>query len=139
MPKTSYRTSDARRARSAVARALRSGLLSRQPCEVCGASASHAHHDDYAKPLDVRWFCAEHHKGWHREQLRIDPDRVRRARVEAGFTQTEFAALIGCSSRSIQMWEAVDGTIRPHGRHARRLSEATGKPLSWFFDEEKVA
>jgi hypothetical protein len=44
--------------------ALKNGLLVKQPCEVCGAPA-HAHHDDYSKPLDVRWLCRTHHMGLH--------------------------------------------------------------------------
>lgn len=53
------------RARREVARAKRRGILKQQPCEKCGATKTHAHHDDYAKPLDVRWLCALHHKEWH--------------------------------------------------------------------------
>lgn len=47
--------------------AVRDGHISRKPCEVCGSEFSHAHHDDYFKPLLVRWLCAAHHKQWHEE------------------------------------------------------------------------
>lgn len=50
---------------SAVARAIRTGKLARQPCDVCGRKDSHAHHDDYSKPLDVRWLCPPHHREVH--------------------------------------------------------------------------
>lgn len=45
-----------------VSSAIRSGKLISRPCEVCGGTKSQAHHDDYSKPLDVRWLCAVHHK-----------------------------------------------------------------------------
>lgn len=49
-------------AHTAVRSALRSGKLVRQPCEKCGSTHRvHAHHDDYSKPLEVRWLCPEHH------------------------------------------------------------------------------
>lgn len=47
--------------------AIRSGFLKRMPCEICGEKKSHAHHDDYDKPLDVRWLCSMHHQEWHAE------------------------------------------------------------------------
>ena len=50
------------RARTKVGNAIRDGRLIRKPCEVCGQKA-HAHHEDYSKPLDVRWFCPLHHHG----------------------------------------------------------------------------
>jgi hypothetical protein len=40
------------------------GILKEQPCEVCGAKAE-KHHDDYLKPLEVRWLCREHHLEHH--------------------------------------------------------------------------
>lgn len=53
-------------AHNAVTHALRDGRLTRKPCEVCGAEPAHAHHDDYSKPLDVRWLCITHHAEHHR-------------------------------------------------------------------------
>ena len=40
--------------------------LDRQPCEQCGALPADAHHDDYSKPLDVRWLCESCHGIEHR-------------------------------------------------------------------------
>ena len=48
-------------ARMAVFRAIRSGAMSKQPCEVCAQTPAEAHHDDYDKPLAVRWLCRTHH------------------------------------------------------------------------------
>lgn len=61
------------RAREAVTRAIKHGLMKRMPCEVCGDPKSHAHHDDYAKPLEVLWLCQTHHTQAHygRVPLRI--------------------------------------------------------------------
>jgi hypothetical protein len=53
------------RAHWTVANALRSGELVRSPCEVCGAAEVDGHHDDYSKPLDVRWLCRTHHCEHH--------------------------------------------------------------------------
>ncbi len=48
-----------------VSKATKSGRLIRKSCEICGETRTHAHHDDYAKPLDVRWLCSVHHADWH--------------------------------------------------------------------------
>lgn len=56
---------DKRLAHSRVQDALEMGTLTRQPCEGCGATRVHAHHDDYAKPLDVRWLCPRCHRRHH--------------------------------------------------------------------------
>jgi hypothetical protein len=45
--------------------AVRRGKLLRLPCEVCGELKSEAHHDDYTKPLEVRWLCRVHHREHH--------------------------------------------------------------------------
>jgi len=52
-------------ARNAVNKAILRGEIKRQPCEKCGEQLAHAHHDDYSKPLDVRWLCHAHHVEAH--------------------------------------------------------------------------
>lgn len=42
------------------------GHITPKPCEVCGTKQGlEMHHDDYRKPLLVRWFCREHHLAHH--------------------------------------------------------------------------
>ena len=40
----------------------RMGVLVPKPCEVCGDEKVEKHHDDYSKPLQVRWLCKQHHR-----------------------------------------------------------------------------
>lgn len=61
-------------ARMTLRKAISRGHVQRQPCEVCGFQPAEGHHDDYAKPLDVRWLCRPHHRAHHqaeREAARI--------------------------------------------------------------------
>ena len=53
------------KARRLVRSAIDSGRLVRQPCEVCQSLPTHGHHDDYSKPLAVRWLCPKHHREHH--------------------------------------------------------------------------
>lgn len=47
--------------------ALHEGTLIRQPCEKCGVTKGvDGHHDDYSKPLQIRWLCKTHHIEWHK-------------------------------------------------------------------------
>ena len=53
--------------RGVTARKIRQGILVRLPCEKCGTNEDvQAHHDDYYKPLDIRWLCRKHHREHHR-------------------------------------------------------------------------
>ena len=54
------------KAHDAVEEAIKRGRLARGPCEVCGAARVDGHHDDYSRPLDVRWLCRGHHLEHHR-------------------------------------------------------------------------
>jgi len=64
-----WRAEDVRRrlAHQAVGKAIRHGILVRQPCERCGAMKTEAHHEDYDKQLDVMWLCTPCHKKRHKE------------------------------------------------------------------------
>ena len=52
-------------ARWMTRRAIVAGRLVRQPCEVCRAAKTDAHHPDYMKPLNVVWLCRPCHRIRH--------------------------------------------------------------------------
>lgn len=51
-----------------VGHAIKAGKLIPEKCEVCGKKKVDAHHDDYTKPLDVRWLCRKHHIEHHKKE-----------------------------------------------------------------------
>jgi len=53
-----------------IQREIKAGRMVRQPCEVCGDMRSQGHHDDYSKPLVVRWLCQAHHAEHHQKARR---------------------------------------------------------------------
>lgn len=59
-----------RAAHQAVQTGIRNGSLVRQLCEGCRTEKTHAHHDDYTKPLEIRWLCHRCHMAAH-GRLRI--------------------------------------------------------------------
>jgi ribosomal protein S27AE len=63
-----FSTEEKKAARAAVILALGRKQLRRPPvCSECGvACVAQAHHDDYSKPLAVRWLCRSCH--WHTDR-----------------------------------------------------------------------
>ena len=61
-------------ARAKVQRALRSGKLTKTPCECCGEEKVQAHHHDYDKPLEVQWLCRKCHTTHHYKSVERDWD-----------------------------------------------------------------
>jgi ribosomal protein S27AE len=59
--------------RLATRYAITIGKLLRGPCEKCGSEVTEAHHDDYSKPLEVRWLCQTHHYELHLEKGDMAP------------------------------------------------------------------
>lgn len=55
------------KAKQIVAQEVKMGRLIKGCCEVCEATNNiEGHHDDYAKPKEVRWLCVTHHNEWHK-------------------------------------------------------------------------
>ena len=55
-------------ARSAVFHAVKAGrLIPAVACEKCSVPAVEAHHEDYSKPLEVKWLCVACHRAAHRK------------------------------------------------------------------------
>ncbi len=48
---------------------VRMGRIQKLPCQICGDIKSQAHHEDYAKPLEVIWLCQKHHNDVHNNLL----------------------------------------------------------------------
>ena len=59
-------------AREQVKKAVRSGLLVRGGCTVCGSiERIEGHHKDYSRPLDVTWLCKTHHIALHKGDITL--------------------------------------------------------------------
>ena len=59
------RNPEGARAHRALNYAIRTGRVAKEPCLFCGRDDVHAHHRDYAKPLDVIWLCPKCHHRLH--------------------------------------------------------------------------
>lgn len=47
---------------------IKTGKLVKGACEICNTTVHvEAHHDDYSKPMDIRWLCRKHHREFHME------------------------------------------------------------------------
>lgn len=56
------------KARNKIKHLCRVGKVVRGNCEGCGKPNGEAHHDDYSRPLDVRWFCRRCHVRHHQSE-----------------------------------------------------------------------
>ena len=55
------------RVRSLTRSFIKAGIIIKGCCEICGTVKNvEAHHDDYAKPMDIRWLCRTHHREHHK-------------------------------------------------------------------------
>ncbi len=100
------------RAHAAVQKAIAKGELRRpEVCEVCGEKPKgrakiHAHHKDYAKPLDVEWLCPRCHRqvgpgengrtdlGWRMFRITLADDQWTVLRIHAAMEMTSLTAAV---------------------------------------------
>lgn len=103
---------------------VKQGRIVPQPCEVCGKTVNvHGHHDDYSKPLEVRWLCSYHHRKLHAPQERKryirkefrKPYKKREHKIPArlpeaillrenGKSYNQIAAALGKSQSTVYKW-----------------------------------
>lgn len=64
------RNPEKKRAQTTLNNAVRDGKVEKGECELAGDDCRgrvEGHHDDYTKPLEVRWLCRKHHAQHHRK------------------------------------------------------------------------
>lgn len=97
-----------RRIRISVRLAVKEGRLAKSDtCETCGVTGErwyhglHAHHNDYAKPLEVLWLCPPCHGGLHR-RLGWGSGGLVSKRIRTGRKQVEIDALYAEHRRELR-------------------------------------
>jgi transcriptional regulator with XRE-family HTH domain len=60
---------------------------------------------------------------------------VKTARDDAGFTQLEFAPLVGVTQAHLSKWET--GRHRPSDDYLERIAALTGRTFGWFLDHRE--
>lgn len=77
------------KARAELARALARGLVNRpNRCECGKEEPLDGHHDDYRRPLDVRWLCHDCHRRAHGHGPRVTGPSVTMGHCGMGLSDT---------------------------------------------------
>jgi hypothetical protein len=147
--------------------AIMDGTLVRGPCEVCGAtknqdgSGIEGHHDDYSRPLKVRWLCEEHHIQWHRENGKdsyvgerkerkpilslpeviptglIEGRQIRAARGLTGISQLDLAKTANVALATLRRMEGTDGPVNARTETLFRVQTTLEKAGVEFLNDER--
>ncbi len=86
------------RARWMLAHAVKRGKLIRGSCQTCGKPNGQAHHDDYSKPLDVKWFCPLHHREYE-DKMRMKNENIKHNSANILPTPKQIRGVVGSGSR----------------------------------------
>jgi len=133
------------RAAVLVARAIRRGELVRPAhCEQCSATgrAIQAHHDDYNRPLDVRWLCRSCHMAWHGKNKPVpmvgaEPPRLVNIRVCMTAGERELIIKAARSrGKTVSAWIRETALALAHGAV---LVDNDGKPARWLYERGRAA
>lgn len=135
-----------RLAGSAVTYAVKRGDLVKGPCERCVPSGKRpyfrrveAHHDDYDKPLDVRWFCRSHHR-----ERDLELARERKAGAASDSVRQDVRAWTHSRSLVSDKSAALTATVTSavcselsaqgigYSELARRIGVSRQMATSWF-------
>ena len=69
-----FKKPEAVRAAAQARYALKKGLIEKKACENCSSDKVEMHHDDYSRPLEIRWLCRSCHMKEHKHlKERIKP------------------------------------------------------------------
>lgn len=109
-----------------VQRARAQGVLVQQACEVCGREKSEAHHDDYSKPLDVKWLCRFHHRRRDAELREAWNAELRQAE-QNGLPQSYLRRLAEKNKPPVQIPDAVRAALE--ARYAPKHLTANPRAL----------
>jgi hypothetical protein len=93
------------------------------PCEVCGETQADKHHDDYSKPLDVRYLCKAHHGELHRKT----DEEV------AAYSSTTPSGVLIEYSPSPRRFYRVNGVERPSVTTVLNVLDKSGAIGWWSF------
>lgn len=102
----------------AVATALRKGTLSKAACETCGNPHVEAHHEDYDRPLDIRWLCHRCHMGEHAAMA-----------LARGGRKPQRSGYVKSSEPSIKVSISLPGTVEAQARLAAKEMNITFSAL----------
>lgn len=67
---------------------------------------------------------------------RVDPQRIKQARLQADHSLDSLAREIGTSATNTWRWE--NGKHQPQAEFLYAIAQATGKPLEFFFVDDTL-
>lgn len=107
-----------------VSTAIKKGTLVKKKCEVCSEDKSEAHHDDYSKPLDVRWLCRSCHRAWHASNGYNDFSVRPRPRI--GKTRKSFLKTVSSAAVIKKVTKSASNVMRVENISQSDISDRIG-------------
>lgn len=121
-------------ARCTANNAIISGKIKRECCTICLKEPAEMHHDDYSKPLDVRWLCKPHHAAYHASLRRISfMSPIEKWFLDSrGLSLENFISLVPKS----EMRSAWDTVLAVYKNEINPNLDGLMLPKWWFFSPD---